>query len=244
MYAKIIIMIMLACILPGLSGCFVPVKPPKPKTEIQLLYANHFTGLKIPEIEEIKASETSKNYPYVTFDEVWESVILVLMQQGIIVRSLKETGIIVAVSNPHLALFVERDELASFEITDETLENLRTEGVPEDVLETLESLKDQVFIGLEKFLQLLHITFGDEQADHYKGLILKYTGESVNVYYSWMETLYTSELPEGIKPYELNPVFNEPEVKEQIVKSFFDRVSTQVYSGQKWGYLYQTISQE
>ena len=51
---------------------------------------------------------------------------------------------------------------ASFKITEQSLENLKSEGVPDDVLERLENIKNQEFIGEAKFARILKETIGNE----------------------------------------------------------------------------------
>ena len=82
------------------------------KTELDQLFENNFEGFEIPEERWIKEG-LSRSFPYATFDEVWDATILVLMQQGIIVRSSKDTGRIVAITKPPIAIFVERGEVAT-----------------------------------------------------------------------------------------------------------------------------------
>ena len=62
----------------------------------------------------------------------------------------------------------------AFKITEQSLENLKSEDVPDDILEKLQNLKDQEFTE-EEFLDILKITIGDEQTVRFKSLILKYT---------------------------------------------------------------------
>jgi len=59
-------------------------------------------------------------------------------------------------------------------ITEQSLENMKSEGVPDDILDKLQSLKDQKFTGEKEFLDLLKGKIGDEQADGFKSLILKH----------------------------------------------------------------------
>jgi len=63
---------------------------------------------------------------------------------------------------------------AGFKITEQSLENLKSEGVPVDVLEKLQSLKNQEFIGEKDFLDKLEETIGDEQTAMFKSSILKH----------------------------------------------------------------------
>lgn len=61
-----------------------------------------------------------------------------------------------------------------FTITEQTLEDLKAEEVPDDVLEKLVSLKDQMFKVRKKLLDTLKETIGDEQTDQYQSFILKH----------------------------------------------------------------------
>ena len=68
---------------------------------------------------------------------------------------------------------------ASFKITEQSLENLKSENVPDDVLEKSQSLKNQEFTGEEQFLDVLKRTVGDEQTVRFKSLILKHASETL-----------------------------------------------------------------
>ena len=110
------------------------------ETKLGRFLENNFEGFEVPEITEIKEEGKSKRFPYVTFDEVWDSIIIASMQQGIIVRSSRDTGIMVTVTSwplvasysikdpilvwkripltgiisaPPLAIFVERGEVVT-----------------------------------------------------------------------------------------------------------------------------------
>ena len=63
---------------------------------------------------------------------------------------------------------------ASFKITEQSLENLKLEDVPDDVLERLQSLENQEFTEEEDFLNKLDETIGDEQTVKFKLSILKH----------------------------------------------------------------------
>ncbi len=73
-----------------------------------------------------------------------------------------------------LALFQEEKLKASLKITEQSLENLKSEGVLDDVLEKLQSLKNQEFIGEKDFLVKLEETIGAEQTVRFKSSILKH----------------------------------------------------------------------
>jgi len=82
------------------------------KTELDQLFEKNFKGFEMPEVRWIKEG-VSRSFPYVTFDEVWDATILVLMQRGAIVRSSKNTGRIVAITRPPIVIFVERGEVVT-----------------------------------------------------------------------------------------------------------------------------------
>lgn len=112
------------------------------KTEIDQLFEIDFSSLDVPEISSIKTEGESRQYPYATFGEVWDSAIIVLMQKGIIARSLKDSGIIVSIppqqikvepkpfrrlryhsfGEPPLVVFIEKGEIVTVYL--KWLENL------------------------------------------------------------------------------------------------------------------------
>jgi hypothetical protein len=73
---------------------------------------------------------------------------------------------------PVLQVFVKYE--ARFKITEQSLEKLRSEGVPAAVLEHLQGLKNQEVKGEKQFLEILTAAIGEEQTVQYKALILKY----------------------------------------------------------------------
>jgi len=76
-------------------------------------------------------------------------------------------------------------EYTAFNITEQSLKNLKSEGISGDVLERLESIKNQKFIKEEKFVDILKTTIGEEQTVKFKSLILKhaeYNDDRVKIY--------------------------------------------------------------
>lgn len=143
-----------------LFGCAATVV----KTELDQLFEKNFEGFEIPEVRWIKEG-VSRSYPYTTFPEAWDATILVLMQQGVVVRSSKDTGTLVTVTKPPLAIFVEQ-------------------------------------------------------------------GEVVTVYLNWMGHLYRR----ADKP-EVTTIEFKSEDAKKIGETFFDKLATQVYAGEKWKWL-------
>ena len=68
----------------------------------------------------------------------------------------------------------EAKMMERFNITEQSLEMLQSEGVPNDVVENLNGIKNQENTGEKKFLKLLEATIGKEQTVQYKSLILKH----------------------------------------------------------------------
>lgn len=62
---------------------------------------------------------------------------------------------------------------ARFKITDRSLERLKSEGVPDEVLENLKSTEERDFLTEEVMLATLRKQIGDASTDAYKSLILK-----------------------------------------------------------------------
>jgi hypothetical protein len=68
-------------------------------------------------------------------------------------------------------LYFSNETMASLKITDQTLANLDSEGVPEDVRTKVGSLIDQLFRGQERFLAALRGTLGEADARKHGRLI-------------------------------------------------------------------------
>ncbi len=66
------------------------------------------------------------------------------------------------------------EETGRYKITDDTIDDLRAQGVPEDVLTDLEPIKDQEVIGEKEFLDVLSETIGEERTNEYRLLLLQY----------------------------------------------------------------------
>jgi apolipoprotein N-acyltransferase len=71
-------------------------------------------------------------------------------------------------------LFGGQDISLAFRLTKKSLENLRNEGIPGEILEGLQSLKDQEITGENTFLDAVEKLIGREQTLNYKERILKH----------------------------------------------------------------------
>lgn len=185
MIKKILILNTFLFILIILFGC-VP-QPKFIKTEMDQLFEKDFVGLDIPEINKIKVEGKNKDYPYTNFDEVWDSVIIILMQEGFIVHLSKDSGIIAVVP------------------------------------------PQQIKVAPKGFY---YYTTGQSPLFEAIALLIEKREEVTTVYLKCME--------------DLNRKVNKPEEKvgftadeEKIAEIFFGKLATQIYSSQKWKYLYK-----
>lgn len=182
MFKKILIILSASYIAIIFYGCNQQAK--FLKTEMDELFAQDFRNFPVPEIAKIKAESKKQGYPYVTFDEVWEATIIVAMQEGFIIRSLRDIGILVLVP----------------------IQSLKGGG------------KNRYYAGSPPMA------------------IFVEKGETTAVHLGWTENLYR-ELSNKQERRIL--VEFKPNEKEMIAGRFFDKLSTQVYSGHKWKYLYK-----
>ena len=77
-----------------------------------------------------------------------------------------------------IALITVGPKSPSFNLTAQALESLQAAGVPDDIWEKLQSLKDQEITKEEEFLGRLQETIGEEQTVQYKSLLLKHAYQS------------------------------------------------------------------
>ncbi len=99
---------------------------------------------------------------------------------------------------------------AIFTITEQCLEKLKAENVPDEILKKLESLKDQNTLGEEEFLGILKKTIGDEQSVKFKSLIVKLAKYDIARNNGWIDV----EI-EAITPLYIRGTLTESEVKQQ-----------------------------
>jgi hypothetical protein len=141
------------------------------KPDLDKFFEKKLQSIAIPPPEQLKQAALSNNYPHITYDEVWDSAIKILMQNGIIIKTSKKTGMIVAIS-------------------------------------------DMVTMGPEERAR-------QEQFGMFKPI----TPLSNTIY------LLVEDYPNN----KAVTVFLKSD--KPISKTFFDRLSTQVYAGKKWNYL-------
>jgi hypothetical protein len=153
----------------------------------------------------------------------------VFKKSGVNLEELIKTQKVLAKnsSESEIEEFFTLSPSVGFKITEQSLENLKSEGVPDDVLEKLQSLKNQEFIGEENFLDKLEETIGDEQTVKFKSSILKHAesrflinppwfgllGSQGKVYLAWEEYKKSPTLSEKMKILQ-----KYPELEAWIVK--------------------------
>jgi len=71
-------------------------------------------------------------------------------------------------------LFGGQDIIFAFKLTKQSLENLRNEGIPGEILEGLQPLEDQEITGENKLIDAVEKLIGRDQTVRYKELILKH----------------------------------------------------------------------
>ena len=77
-----------------------------------------------------------------------------------------------------VALITVGPKSPSYNITEQLLENVKAEGIPNDILEKLQNIKGQEVTQEEEFLGVLKTTIGEEQTVKHKSLILKHAYQS------------------------------------------------------------------
>lgn len=72
------------------------------ETGVHQLFAKDCEGFAVPDAATIKSANVSKNYPYVTFDQVWDAAVIVLMQESIIIHAERsqKSGILATFTGP------------------------------------------------------------------------------------------------------------------------------------------------
>ena len=69
-------------------------------------------------IETKEEITTTKNFPYTTFDNMWDAAILVLMQEEIIMEASKDTGVIKINTKRPCVIKIMRGDVISIYVSD------------------------------------------------------------------------------------------------------------------------------
>jgi iron(III) transport system permease protein len=96
---------------------------------------------------------------------------------------------------------VFKTSLISLKITAQSLETLKNEGIPEEILQDLKSLENQYFAKENEVLTAIEKKIGREQAVKYKALILKHAAEKQFNYFLNYRAVFS-------KRYFFQPLLN------------------------------------
>ncbi len=110
-------------------------------------------------------------------------------------RANKQGGKIGVAAGVLVILYLTASNLATFKVTDTTIETLLMQGVPENIVLKLESLKDNEIRGKSPFLNQLEDNIGSENADEYHSVIME---NSIN------KKLLPYSITSGIHPFVIN----------------------------------------
>ena len=88
-------------------GCGPQTRWVQTDTRLTQVFAHDFKDFPVPAVSVIQSGQ-SKTFDNASYDEVWDAVALVLIQDGVIVHSSKDTGVVVGLTRPPLAVYVDR----------------------------------------------------------------------------------------------------------------------------------------
>lgn len=123
-------------------------------------------------------------------------------------------------------LIREQQKHTWYMITDKTLEDLTRAHLPEAVMECLESLKNKKITGYRKFLRLLNITLGKEQAAKYKNLIVEHTSR------------HYAEVHRDIDECSTHTMQADDMLRQNELQEFFYTTLRDILSDEEWNLLY------
>jgi hypothetical protein len=79
------------------------------ETKLDEKFRDDFKGYQL-EAGTIKHTGVNRTFPQVSYDEAWDATLVVLMQSGIIVKADKNSGVVLCITTPPTAFYVEKDE--------------------------------------------------------------------------------------------------------------------------------------
>src|SRR5258708_18875055 len=99
----------------------------------------------------------------------------------VFVLVVSSSGIVFAQqNNPYLCLG-DAEGVSSLKITERSLEKLKSNGIPSEILKALETIKNKEFIEEAVFLDAIRGAIGSDQAAKYESKILTYTSRERSV---------------------------------------------------------------
>jgi hypothetical protein len=216
---RISLVITASMILISIAGCGVGARV-RGENIIWELSDRNFAGLKPPEVEIIKKDGKSSSFPYLTFDEVWRSTLVILVQQSILVYSSMEEGTILSIFTPPLGYDQNKRLIPAPSKRDMKHDyDVSGENVPLAVyVEKSEPVNVYIYYNpdfgkLTFYKEIVIVGFAN--------LYEKQIGSSTDI----TDKYY----------FKLN--VPRSELWQQFSTKFFDKLSTQAYASKKWKYL-------
>lgn len=69
------------------------------KADLDKFIERKIQNTEIPNVEKLKEVALSEKYSYISYDQLWDSIIKIMIQNGLIVNSSKNKGLIIAFSD-------------------------------------------------------------------------------------------------------------------------------------------------
>ncbi|MFH1318527.1 MAG: hypothetical protein ABIH71_05885 [Candidatus Omnitrophota bacterium] len=109
---KVNVLAVIVFIMMAFCGCSAPLADfyYLPEIKLKNRFKEDFKDFSLPEINEIKLNENKKIFPYAEFNRVWEAVSVVMMQEGVLMYSSKDKGLLAVAVSPPVVFFIERNK--------------------------------------------------------------------------------------------------------------------------------------
>ena len=78
------------------------------KSKVNELFQDDFRGLTVPELSVIKQSGRTRDFFFVSRNRVWDALIIVAMQDGVIAKAQKSQGVLVFMTPVPFIVLVEK----------------------------------------------------------------------------------------------------------------------------------------
>ena len=133
---------------------------------------------------------------------------------------------------------------ANFKLTEKSLKILKSERLPDKVVEKLKTIKNEKITGKDRFIEALKLTIGDEPTERYESLFLRHARDENDIYRglsrldSWLETYFQKEWRKQVLPYRIT--INRTLWKHTIADSLYKLY----YMDQLRNQLHQRIEKE
>lgn len=123
-------------------------------------------------------------------------------------------------------------EAARFQLTAQSLENLRAEGLPNEILDQLKALKDRQFNTADNFLEAVGPAIGNTHAVRYKAHILQHAAADMAEITRPSEALQAQQRPietleQRVKELEMKETARE-EATRSIIRGALSKVGSKI----------------